>query len=129
MRDVSTDESKGSKTEWAEKRTDWAEDRTVLANERTFAGWLRTALGALAVAIGLKAVFGEFEPTWAAKAVASVFVAAAIWVVWAAERAAARTTRRMSRHAIESQPHRRLRIIAVVLTVGAVGTGAILWML
>ena len=68
------------KNDLAESRTDWAEDRTILANERTFAGWMRTGMACVAVAIGLRAVFGEFEPTWVAKAVASVFIIAALYV-------------------------------------------------
>ena len=62
------------RNELAEDRTHWAEDRTSLANERTFAGWMRTGMAAIGVAIGLKAVFGAFEPTWMAKAVASIFL-------------------------------------------------------
>ena len=71
-------------TKESEKRTDWAEDRTVLANERTFSGWMGTGLGAIGVAIAMKAVFGAFEPTWAAKLVASMFLAAAILIFWSA---------------------------------------------
>ena len=67
-----------SSNELAQDRTDWAEDRTIQANERTFAGWMRTGMGALGVAIALRAVFGEFDPTWAAKAVASIFILLAI---------------------------------------------------
>ena len=77
------------KNDLAEDRTDWAEDRTILANERTFAGWMRTGMAAVAVAIGLRAVFGEFEPTWVAKAVASVFIFAALYVYLAAQASAA----------------------------------------
>ncbi len=62
----------------ADQRTKWAEDRTLMANERTFSSWMGTGLGAIGVAIGLKAVFGAFEPTWAAKLVASLFLLAAI---------------------------------------------------
>jgi putative membrane protein len=118
-----------TKTKWAEDRTDWAEDRTVMANERTFAGWMRTALAAVAVAIGLKAVFGEFQPTWAARTVASVFIAGAVFIVWSAHGAARSTTRRMDDHAVQSQDTRAMTIIAVVLTLGSLATAAILWML
>ncbi len=118
-----------AKTEWAEERTDWAEDRTILANERTFAGWMRTGLAAVGVAIGLKAVFGEFEPTWAAKSVASVFIFVAVVIFWAARQSAIGTTGRMHEHQVNSQPSRRMTIMSVVMAAGAVGTGAILWML
>lgn len=72
----------------ARTRTEWAEDRTILANERTFSSWIGTGMGGIGVAIGLKAVFGDFEPTWAAKAVATLFLVAAILVFWAARRQA-----------------------------------------
>lgn len=127
MRDAPDDPD--ARTEWAEQRTDWAEDRTVLANERTFAGWMRTALAAVVVALGLHAVFREIQPTWAAKAAASLFIAAALIVIWAAERAAARTAKRMDNHQIRTLTHWRLTLIAALLTLGSVGTGAILWML
>ena len=64
----------------SQHRTDMAEDRTSMANERTFSSWMGTGLGAIGVAIGMKAVFGAFEPTWAAKAVASIFIAIAILI-------------------------------------------------
>lgn len=51
-----------------------------MANERTFSSWMGTGLGAIGVAIGMKAVLGAFEPTWAAKAVASIFIAIAILI-------------------------------------------------
>ncbi len=118
-----------TKTQWAEERTDWAEDRTVLANERTFAGWMRTGLASVGVAIGLKAVFGEFEPTWAAKAVASVFVAGALLIFWAARRSGVKTNRRMHEHEVSGQNSRRMTVMAVILAIGSAGTAAILWML
>ena len=64
--------------ERSERRTKWAEDRTMMASERTFSSWMGTGLGAIGVAIGLKAVFGAFEPTWAAKLVATIFLVTAI---------------------------------------------------
>lgn len=122
-------EEPDAKTRWAEDRTDWAEDRTVMANERTFAGWMRTGLAAVAVAIGLKAVFGAFEPTWAAKTVATVFIAGAVFIIWSAHRAARDTTERMTEHAVNGQSTRNMTLVAALLTLGSVATGAILWML
>ena len=115
--------------ELAQDRTDWAEDRTVQANERTFAGWMRTGMGALGVAIGLRAVFGAFEPTWAAKAVASIFVVLAVYIFWAAQDAACKTLDRLDDHASNPQPRRRMRLLALVFAAGAVLIGAILWAL
>jgi len=90
--------------ELAKKRTDWAEDRTMLANERTFSSWMGTGLGTVAIAIGLKAVFGAADPTWVAKALASMFLAVAILIYWLAQRQACRTH---ARHRQGHELHRR----------------------
>ncbi len=118
-----------SSNELAEDRTDWAEDRTILANERTFAGWMRTGMASLAVAIGLKAVFGAFDPTWAAKALATIFVIAAVYIFWAAYNAATKTLSRLTDHNAHAQPIIRMKILSVIFSVASVGVGGILWML
>ncbi len=117
------------KNELAEDRTDWAEDRTSLANERTFAGWMRTGMASIAVAIGLKAVFGEAEPTWVAKAVASIFIAAALFMFWSAQRQAKRTHKRLKQREASIKTSRYFMIVALVLSLGGIGTGIILWSL
>ncbi|MBA97576.1 MAG: DUF202 domain-containing protein [Sulfitobacter sp.] len=116
-------------TELAEDRTNWAEDRTILANERTFAGWMRTGMASLAVAIGLKAVFGDFHPTWAAKGVASIFVVAAVYIFWAAHDAASQTLERLTDHHANAQPNARMKTLAVIFSFASVAVGGILWML
>ena len=113
----------------AEDRTDWAEDRTILANERTFAGWMRTGMAAVALAIGLRAVFGEFEPTWAAKAVATVFIALALYIFWVAQDSAAATQKRLHDHKAHAQSNTRMRTIAIILALGSIGVGGVLWAL
>lgn len=118
-----------NKTELAKERTDWAEDRTIMANERTFSSWMGTGLGAIGVAIGFQAVFGEFDPTWAAKAVASIFLVIAIIVFWSAQRQAVKTFRRLHENDAEATPSRNYTILASAMTFAALATGAILWML
>ncbi|QFT91709.1 hypothetical protein FIU86_02565 [Roseovarius sp. THAF9] len=117
------------KTRWAENRTDWASDRTILANERTFNSWMGTGLGAVGVAIGLKAVFGAFEPTWAAKAVASVFLVIAIVVFWAARHQARKTISSMETYDAAPMPTRNFTLLASLMTIATLATGAILWSL
>jgi len=116
-------------TKLAQTRTDWAEDRTIMANERTFSSWMGTGLGAIGVAIGLKAVFGAFDPTWAAKAVASIFLAAAIFIFWAARRQACKTLNRLRESDVEATPTRSYTVLSSVMTIAALATGAILWSL
>ena len=113
----------------AEKRTEWAEDRTIMASERTFSSWMGTGLGAIGVAIGLKAVFGAFEPTWAAKLVASIFLAVAIAIFWSARTQACKTFARLSERDIEATPTRNYTLLAAVMTFAAFATGVILWSL
>lgn len=113
----------------AETRTHWAEDRTIMANERTFSGWMRTGLGAVGVAVGLKAVFGDFEPTWAAKVVATAFLVVALVIFWSARRQARRTLARLEDEDSEPMPKRAFTRLALLMSIATIGTGAILWML
>lgn len=117
------------KNDLAQDRTDWAEDRTILANERTFAGWMRTGMASLAIAVGLKAVFGDFDPTWMAKSVATLFVVTAVLIFWAAAVQSRKAQTRINSHSASPQSSTRIVILAVTMSVGAVGTGAILWLL
>jgi len=117
------------KTDMAEDRTDWAEDRTVLANERTFAGWMRTGMAALAIAIGMRAVFGPFEPTWLAKAGATIFLLAAFYIFWSAWRQSCTTLNRLSDHTAKAKPTRDMTLIFAALSLGTLATGVILWAL
>lgn len=115
--------------EMADQRTKWAEDRTLMANERTFSSWMGTGLGAIGVAIGLKAVFGEFDPTWAAKLVASIFLFVAIAIFWSAQKQALKTFHRLTDNDANAQPSRSYTSLAAIMTVAALATGAILWSL
>jgi len=126
---MSNSTPRDDRQELADQRTKWAEDRTVMANERTFYSSIRTGLGAIGVAIGLKAVFGAFEPTWAAKLVASLFILAAIAIIWAAWRQGLKTFKRLNENDVEAQPSRSYTVLACIMTVAALATCAILWSL
>jgi putative membrane protein len=77
----------------------------------------------------MQAVFGAFEPTWAAKAVASMFLLAAITIFWSARRQACKTFSRLNERDVEATPTRGFTILAIVLSLCAVATGIVLWML
>ena len=110
-------------------RTDMAEDRTAMANERTYSSWMGTGLGAIGVAIGMKAVFGAFEPTWAAKAVATLFLVIAILIFWQARVQACKTLARLRESDFEAKSGKSFTLLAGLMIFAAVGTGAILWSL
>lgn len=115
--------------EEAKYRTRLAQDRTLLANERTFSSWNGLGLGAIGVVIALKAVFGAFEPTWAAKLVASIFLVAALLIFWAARQQACKTYARLHETEAEAQPPSRMTALVWILSLATVATGAVLWSL
>ena len=118
-----------SSEEKSEQRTRWSEDRTLMANERTYSSWMGTGLGAIGVAIGMKAVFGAFEPTWAAKLVASIFLLIAILLFWTARGKACKTRQRLTDTDANVQSSSSFTLLAFLMTLGALGTGVILWSL
>ncbi|MEM9797513.1 MAG: DUF202 domain-containing protein [Pseudomonadota bacterium] len=122
-------DNQSKKTDWAEWRTDWAEDRTVLANERTFAGWMRTGMAAIAIAVGLRAVFNEAEPTWVPKAVATLFILAALTIFYAAWKNSCKGQRRLDTHDTEEQETRTFGLLASIFSIGAVAVCVVLWTL
>ncbi|MFT7106452.1 MAG: putative membrane protein [Yoonia sp.] len=106
----------------AQKRTEWAEDRTIMDNVRAFSNWMGTGLGA----IGLKAVFDAFDPTWAAKLVATIFLGVAIAIFWSARNQACQTFARLSERNIEATPSRNYTRLAATMNFAAVATDVIL---
>ena len=116
-------------TQWAEFRTDLAEDRNIMAMERTFAGWMRTAFAAIGIGLGFRAVFGEFEPPWLAKAIATVFIVGGGWLAVTAERRACRTLERLDPHQFEAIPRPNFRVMAYAIAAGAAVLTAGLWIL
>lgn len=125
--DLEQDEDKSTK--WAEERTDWAEDRTIMALERTFAGWMRTAFAAIAIGIGFRALFGQFDPPWLAKAIATMFIALAIVFAISAERRACRAFERLSSHDVDSPKLPNIRLVAWSIAAGAALLIVALWVL
>ena len=113
----------------AEDRTDWAEDRTIMALERTFAGWMRTAFAAIAIGIGFRALFGEFDPPWLAKAIATMFIALAIVFALGAERRATRAFNRLTSHAIDAPKLPNIKLVAYSISTGAAVLIVALWVL
>ena len=107
-------------------RTRWSEDRTLMAAERTFNAALRTALGCVGVALGLHAVFRSVAPGWAPKAVALLFLALALLLVWSSRHRLIDTHRRLRDHDIETEGARLITLISIAVTAGVAGIGAIL---
>ena len=123
--DSDTDKS----TEWAEERTDWAEDRTLMAVERTFAGWLRTSFAAIGIGLGFKVVFGEFDPPWLAKAIATLFILLGMVFALSAERRATKAFADLENHKVRPLETPNLRWIAWSIAGGALVLIAGLWIL
>lgn len=123
------DSDKPDSNEMAERRTDWAEDRTVQATERTYAGWLRTAFAAIGIGLGFRALFGEFEPPWLAKGIASVFILIGAVIAWSAQRNACKTLGRLTAHDIDRPKRLQMRWLSYFVSGGAVVLVAAFWFL
>ena len=117
------------RTELAGDRTDLAEDRTLLANERTFSGWARTSMASIGIAIGFNALFKPVEPTWVAKAIATLFLLLAIFLIMAAERRARAVQTRLTAHEIVASSMLTFRVMSAAVTLGACALIAALWWL
>ena len=128
-KDSSSAEKTDTSTRLAENRTDWAEDRTIMALERTFAGWIRTAFAAIAIGIGFRALFGEFDPPWLAKAIATGFLMLAILFALGAERRACRAFDRLTSHAVDAPKLPNIKLIAYSISVGTVLLIVAFWVL
>ena len=118
-----------SKPDLAGERTDFAEDRTVLANERTFAGWMRTGLASVGLGLGFNALFGEMEPSWVPRAIASCFVIAGLIIFYLAERNSCAVLERLDAHSVEPIKRMNLRLVAGLMAAGSVVLLAGLWLL
>ena len=127
--DPDPDSDTDNSTKWAEDRTDWAEDRTLMAVERTFAGWLRTSFAAIGIGLGFKAVFGEFDPPWLAKAIATLFIILGIVFALSAEKRACKALADLENHKVRPLEIPNLRWIAWSIAGGAALLIAGLWIL
>jgi len=116
-------------TEWAEVRTDLAEDRNIMAMERTFAGWMRTAFAAIGIGLAFRAVFGEFEPPWLARAIATVFILSGGYLAITAEKRACKTLARLSSHRLEAVSTPNFKLLAYFVAAGSLLLTAGLWVL
>lgn len=108
-------------------REELAEDRTILANERTFNSWLRSALGCIAIGVGFQGLFPSMEPAWVPRAIASAFLLLAVLIVIMAERRAAAVIRRTNAHVIQRAKSMNLRLVATLVSAGALALLIAIW--
>ena len=126
---MAEDDIGASRTELAGHRTDLAEDRTVLSNERTFASWLRTALGAIGVGIAFNALFDEVDPTWVAKAVATLFIFLGLFIAATAQLKASVVSRRLKAHRISAVQTSSFWIMTIAFWIGGLALIAAIWLI
>ena len=100
----------------------------MLANERTFAGWLRTSMAAIGIGLAFHVLFGKLEPAWLPRAIATLFLAIALVILWLADRRARAVIRRLEPHRIVAARLMNLRLISAAVTLGTVGLGAAIWL-
>ncbi|MXO86210.1 DUF202 domain-containing protein [Altererythrobacter aurantiacus] len=124
---MSDDNDQKSSNDLAEARTELAEDRNIMAMERTFAGWMRTSFAAIGIGLAFRAVFGEFDPPWLARAIATGFVLLGALVAFTAERRAHRTFQRLTCHELQAPKNSGLRWIGWSVCAAALILAVALW--
>ena len=118
-----------AKTELAQDRTDLAEDRTVLAHERSFASWMRTGMASVGIGLGFNALFPTLNPTWVAKAIATLFLLIAVLIFLSAERRARTILGRVEAHQVAAIRPIRIRLLAWAFVAATLAlTGALWWL-
>jgi putative membrane protein len=117
------------RSELAQDRTDLAEDRTVLAHERSFGSWVRTGLASVGIGLGFNALFRTVEPTWAAKAIATVFLLIAVFIFLSAERRACTIMSKLQTHRVSALRPIRIRLMAWALVAATLALIAAMWVL
>ncbi len=123
------DEVSPAKTALAEARTDFAEDRTILAHERSFASWMRTGMASVGIGLGFNALFPTLDPTWVAKAIATLFLAIAVVIFLSAEQRARTILDRVEAHQIAAIRPMRIRLLAWAFVTATLAlTGALWWL-
>lgn len=110
-------------------RTELAEDRTIMAVERTFAGWMRTSFAAIGIGLAFTALFGELQPPWLARFIATLFILLAAFLAMTAERRACRAVARMKSHSVDAPDAPHLRYVAWAVSAGAVVLAIAMWMM
>ncbi|GGD40201.1 hypothetical protein GCM10010989_13000 [Croceicoccus pelagius] len=110
-------------------RTELAEDRTIMAVERTFAGWIRTSFAAIGIGLAFKVLFGELDPPWLARAIATIFILLAAFLSIAAERRACRAMERMRSHSVDSPRAPHLRYVAWAVAAGSLVLAVAIWLM
>lgn len=123
---VSSDDR--SNHELAEDRTDLAEDRTIMAVERTMASWMGSGMGLIGLGLGLRALFGEFSPSWVPKLMATFFMILAIVVVQGAKRRMCGAINRMHANWVKEPSTKGLEIVATGISAGAIMVGVGIWL-
>lgn len=107
------------RSDLAQERTDLAEDRNIMAVERTFAGWIRTAMASIGIGLGFHALFGDLQPPWLARAIATLFVGAGGALAITAQQRARATLERLRSHEYEAASAPNFMLLGYAVAVGA----------
>jgi putative membrane protein len=86
-------------------------------------------MAAVGIGLGFNALFGELQPPWAPKALATAFLVIAIFVFLAAQRRAIAITSRLEPHAIKALKPMNIRLLSLALTAATAALIAAIWAL
>lgn len=86
-------------------------------------------MAAVGLGLGFNALFGMMEPAWVPRALATLFLAIAVFLFVSAERRAAGSIARLDAHKLRALQPMRMRLMTMVLSAGTLGLGAAIWLL
>jgi putative membrane protein len=86
-------------------------------------------MAAIAVALGFQALFRASDPTWPVRIGASIFVLLAIAIFWLGLVSAGKVLKQLNPHAVSVPGRRRLVILTVGATAGALSVLVAFWFL
>ncbi len=97
--------------------------------ERTFAGWMRTSFAAIGIGLAFEALFGELDPPWLARVIATIFILLAAFLAITAERRACRAVARMKAHTVDAPDAPHLRYVAWAVAAGTLILAVSIWLM
>lgn len=86
-------------------------------------------MASIGIGVGFSALFRPVEPTWVAKAIATLFFLLAAFLIISAERRACALQARLNAHKIHDLATMNFRVMAIVISVGAMSLIVAIWWL
>ncbi len=86
-------------------------------------------MAAVGIGLGFQALFVGMEPKWIPKAIATAFLATAVFILIAAERRSTAVMRRLQPHEVQTFRLVNVRLITISLVIATLSLAVAIWTL